>query len=284
MNAIPEIRPSPIAGTWYSDDPRRLAAQIDRFLNSVSFDAIDGRVVAVIAPHAGLRYSGRTAAHAFAAVAGQTRNPVAVLSPFHNYHPATVLTTAHSAYATPLGKVAVRHDLLGAIDCEMHIAGLGELVRMRADPEHALEIELPFLQRVLPDEFGLVPLMVRTQQESVCERLGTILAKVLTQPNALLVASTDLSHFYPARIANQLDKTVLERIEQFDPAGVFRVQEEGRGYACGAGAVVTVLHAARLMGADAVKVVHYSTSADETGDESSVVGYGAAVVYCKDAR
>ena len=283
MNAIPEIRPSPIAGMWYSDDPRELAAQIDGYLDTATRESIDGEVIAVIAPHAGLRYSGRTAGHAFSAVSQQARNPVAVLSPFHNYHPAQIVTTAHHAYATPLGRMTVRRDMLAVIDGEIRKAGLGGLVWMYEDPEHALEIELPFLQRALTNKFDILPLMVRTHQEAICELLGTVLAETLIDTGALLVASTDLSHFYPEHSARQLDATMLDCISDLDPAGIFQVQTEGRGYACGAGAVATTLYAARRLGADAVKIVHYSTSADETGDSSSVVGYGAAVVYRRKA-
>jgi len=283
VNAIPDTRPSPIAGTWYSDDPRELALQIDRFLSAADPGPIDGDVIALVAPHAGLRYSGRTAAHAFAAIAGQERKPVAVLSPFHNYHPAPVLTTLHAAYATPLGRVPVCHDLLADVDSGLRRVGMSGLVQLAGDPEHALEIELPFLQRALRNDLEIIPLMVRAHHPELCARLGSILAEVLDGARALLVASTDLSHFHPERNARALDTAVLERIEQFDPAGIFAVQESGRGYACGVGAVAAVLHAARRLGADTVKIVHYSTSAAETGDASSVVGYGAAVIYRRKA-
>src|SRR5512138_2357316 len=105
MKQIEEIRPSPIAGTWYSADPRRLQAQIDAYLSEAVLPALPNNILAIIAPHAGHRYSGRTAGHAFAPLLGQKRDLVAVVSPMHAPYPANLLTTAHSAYSTPLGQV-----------------------------------------------------------------------------------------------------------------------------------------------------------------------------------
>lgn len=112
--------------------------------------------------------------------------------------------------------------------------------------------------------------------------LGSALAEVLKHRNALLVASTDLSHFYPLPIANQLDTEMLSLIEAFSPQGVLQAEESATAFACGAGAVAAVLVAARELGGNEVKILHYSTSAEETLDSSSVVGYGAAVVLQQD--
>ena len=152
------------------------------------------------------------------------------------------------------------------------------LARVKRDREHSLEIELPFLQRVLEKEFQLLPVMVREQSHRATRLLGQCLAKALTGRNALLVASTDLSHFYPLKIANQLDAEMLRCIESFDPDAVINAEEEGRGFACGRGALAAVLWAAKELGANKVKILKHATSGDITGDTSQVVGYGAAVV------
>ena len=116
MPEISEIRPSPIAGRWYEGDPARLASQVDSFLSEASIPPIDGEVVAVIAPHAGHKYSGRTAAYAFKTVLGQSRELVAVVSPLHGYLQARALTSAHRAYQTPLGSVWIDQPALDALD------------------------------------------------------------------------------------------------------------------------------------------------------------------------
>jgi AmmeMemoRadiSam system protein B len=109
--------------------------------------------------------------------------------------------------------------------------------------------------------------------------VGRALAEVLRGKSALLVGSSDLSHFYPDSVARQLDAVILARIEAFDPAGVLAAEEEGLGFACGRGALAAVLWAARNLGADHVRVVSHATSGDVTGDLASVVGYGAAVIF-----
>jgi AmmeMemoRadiSam system protein B len=134
------------------------------------------------------------------------------------------------------------------------------------------------LQRALAKEFKLLPLMLRTRDQRLIEALGETLADRLKDQNALLVASSDLSHFYPRSVAVKLDGEMLAQVASFSPVGVLTADLTGKGFACGAAAIATVLYAARGLGANEVKLLHYSTSADETGDPSSVVGYGAAVV------
>jgi MEMO1 family protein len=277
MNAIPDVRPSPIAGTWYSANPAELSQEIDGYLRESRLPHIQGQVLAVIAPHAGHRYSGRTAGHAFATVAGQERDLVVVVSPMHGAYPASLITSAHRAYATPLGQVWIDQKALNDLEETLMQDGLA-ITPVANDREHSLEIELPFLQRALRGEFQLLPLMVRSQSPLVARRLGYALANVLRGRNYLLVASTDLSHFYPEELARELDLEMLRRIRAFTPDDLFNADRSGKGFACGVSAVATVLWAARELGADLVEVLHHSTSADETGDRGSVVGYGAAVV------
>lgn len=275
---VAEIRPSSIAGIWYSADAKTLAAQIDGFLADAAAEELDGELVAVIAPHAGYRYSGRTAGHAFHSMMGLSPELVVVVSPLHGYHPADVLTTRHKAYGTPLGTIKVDQDALRGLKAAYKNANGEELAMLANDDEHSLEIELPFLQRALAGDFQLLPVMVRSVSPEVLLELGRSLASVAKGKKTLLVASTDLSHFYPEKIANELDREMLAQIEAFSPDGVLDAERRGTGFACGAGAVAAVLWAAKFLGANKVKVLHYSTSADETGDRRSVVGYGAAVV------
>ncbi len=273
-----DVRPSPIAGQWYPDDPQQLAESIDRYLAAVKLPEIQGQIVGLVAPHAGHQYSGPVAAHAFAAVRGLQPDTVVIVSPMHFDYDAPLITTAHQAYGTPLGVVEVDRQILDALD-ELLTNAMGKgLYPVRRDPEHSLEIELPFLQRTLQTPFRLLPLMVRTQSYKLARTLGTLLAQVLEGQNALLVASTDLSHFYPQNVAAELDHEMLRQIEAFDPEGVMRVEEEGKGYACGRAAVAAVLTAASKLGADQVQVVNYATSGDINGDFTRVVGYGAAII------
>jgi MEMO1 family protein len=280
MNAPADLRPSSIAGQWYSDDPQDLAAAIDRYIAAASLPALDGEVVALVAPHAGHLYSGPVAGYAFQAVAGQHFDLVAVVAPMHRMHPRPLLTTAHAGYATPLGPVMVDGAAVRAVDTALNKQlgyGLSPVAR---DGEHALEIELPFLQRALSGDFGLLPIMMRDQDPRVAHVLGQALADTLSAQGGrtLLVASTDLSHFFPAEDAARMDLEVLRQVEALSPEGLYQAEAEGRGYACGLGPVAAVLWAALALGATRAQVLRYASSGDVTRDFSSVVGYGAAAL------
>jgi hypothetical protein len=276
-----DIRPSPIAGKWYPANAQVLARQVDEYINAASINPPDADVVAVVAPHAGHIYSGPVAGYAFAALRGLKPDLVCIISPMHHLYPQALLTTAHQAYATPLGQVLVDGAAQERLSERLKLTlGYG-LSYIKHDPEHSLEIELPFLQRVFTGGFHLLPVMLRDQSPHVAKALGQALGEVLAGANALLVASTDLSHFYTQEEARLLDTVMLERMAAFDPAGVLQAEQEGRGFACGHGAVAAVLWAAKALGADEVKVLHYATSGDVSGDYEQVVGYGAAVITRK---
>lgn len=271
------VRPSPIAGQWYTADPRRLAGQIDSYLQTARLPVIDGEVIGVMAPHAGHIYSGPVAGYAFAALQGMQPDLVVVVSPMHYTHYfEPLLTTAHVAYATPLGEVPVDETSLKEIDDLLTHKSV-KLARVANDPEHSLEIELPFLQRVFQEGFSLLPIMVREHSAAVARNLGETLAEVLKERSAVMVASTDLSHFYTQSTAKLLDEEMLRQVENFDPQGVLETEMQGKGYACGRGALAAVMWAARALGADHARVLRYATSGDVTGDLERVVGYGAAV-------
>jgi AmmeMemoRadiSam system protein B len=277
MSVIPTVRPSALAGTWYEANPQALARAVDAYLDQASLPDLPGELIALIAPHAGHLYSGPVAGYAFAAARGLTPDLVAVVSPMHHLYAQPLLTTAHSAYSTPLGEIPVDLQAVSDLDSLLREKlGFG-LTPVANDPEHSLEIELPFLQRAVKSAFHLLPIMLRTQTPDVSLRMGAALAEALRGKNALLVASTDLSHFYTQSKANELDNAILGQVAAFSPEGVFDVEKNGKGEACGIGALAAVLWAARDLGADTVKVLKHATSGDVTGDFRRVVGYGAAV-------
>ena len=272
------IRPSPIAGTWYEGNPKTLTRAVDAYMDLAVLPELPGEVIAVIAPHAGHIYSGPVAGYAFAAIRGRNPDRVAVISPMHQPYSEPLLTTAHDAYSTPLGNIPVDRDALAILDRELNqTLGFG-ITPVLHDREHSLEIELPFLQRALTSDFKLIPIMIRSQSKKTAAMLGRALASLLKDQDAILVASTDLSHFYDQRIARELDAEMLHCFESFDPDSIFEAEASGHGQACGHAAVAAVLWAALDLGADMVKVLQYATSGDVTGDTTSVVGYGAAAV------
>ena len=273
-----DIRPSPIAGRWYPGNSKRLASSVDGYISAAQVPEIDGEVVGIIVPHAGHTYSGPVAGYAFKAIRDLQADLVAVVSPMHQPYPQPLLTSGHQAYQTPLGMIPIDQSAVAALSDALEEELGSGLTPVRNDQEHSLEIELPFLQRVLAHEFHLLPVMIREQEPQVVETLGKKLAGVLAGRSALLVASSDLSHFYDQLQAEQLDGEMLSRVEEFDPLGVLQAEQEGKGFACGRNAIAAVLWAARELGADSVKVLNHATSGDVTGDYSGVVGYAAAII------
>ena len=156
MTTIQPIRPSPIAGTWYSSNANTLANQIDLFIANATLPTIDGNVIGILAPHAGYQYSGSTAGYAFQNRSIDQRfDLVVILSPFHAYHSASVLSSAHLQYATPFGNVPVSR-FVKILSSSMFEKGM-QFKQIANDKEHSLEIEIPFLQRSIIGNFEILP-------------------------------------------------------------------------------------------------------------------------------
>jgi MEMO1 family protein len=274
----PDVRPSPIAGTWYEGEARALAREVDGYLDAAHLRSLPGEVLGVIAPHAGYYYSGPVAGYAFAAVRGASPDLVAVLAPYHQYHHAPLLTADHDAYSTPLGSVSISRSALAELEDKMSALGGPGINRIPNDQEHSLEIELPFLQRALTSKWELLPVMVGTHDAATCRILAKALAEVLRERRGLLVASTDLSHYNEQQVALTLDRALLARVEAYETETLFDLERSGRGSACGLGALAAVMWAAQNLGANKIEILRHATSGDMRGDFSKVVGYGAAAI------
>jgi len=272
-------RPSPIAGTWYTGEPTALSNQIDTFISdaNVNDEDIHGKVIGLAAPHAGHRFSGKTAGYAYKTIKGEKRELVVILSPFHQYFPGDLISTVHRTYSTPLGEIPVDTDALVELENALKKSDI-PIHQVSNDPEHSLEIQLPFLQRALKADFKLLPLMVRSRDAQLLEQTAEALFNVVMDQSFLIIASTDLSHFFPLDIAEVMDAEMLKQIKNMDPEGVLSVEKEGRASACGASAVAVMLWLTKKAGAKKAHILNYSTSADSTGDKTSVVGYGSAAV------
>lgn len=277
---IKDVRPSPLAGTWYPADAQALRQMVDGFLAQAKPAAPEGRIIGLLAPHAGLRYSGLVAGYAFKLVGDLQPEVIAILCPYHRppyqLYDSPFATTAHAAYETPLGIVPVDRETLHTL------AEIVPLAAVRGDQEHAIEIELPFLQRALPHPFTILPIMIIHQTEELIEQLGHALARILKDRRALLVASSDLSHFFPQQTAQRFDQATLAHVRNFDPRGVLQEGGQPGEGACGRGAIAAVMWAARDLGADSASILHYATSGDTAGDYRQVVGYGAGVFFARE--
>ena len=278
------VRKAAVAGQFYPGSRDSLARDVDRYLAAAPAPGLDGELVAIVSPHAGYMYSGPVAAHGYAYARGRQYDTVVIVSPSHRFAFRGASVFASGAYETPLGLVPVDADLAALVLDEE--AGIVEEPRAHA-AEHALEVQIPFLQRAL-GTFRIVPIVMGDQNRAAALALGRSIARAVAKTGArgrvLLVASTDLSHYHSQTEAASLDRRVIDRLNAFDPDGLLKALASGECEACGGGPMAAVMFAAKELGADSAKVVKYATSGDVTGDKSEVVGYVSAVLYTAGAR
>jgi AmmeMemoRadiSam system protein B len=275
MNSPAKVRRSAVSGLFYPADPEILKRDIALMLGVVEARAGSERLCGIIAPHAGYVYSGSTAASGYALLAGSTYDTVVIVSPSHRESFDGVSVYPGDAYATPLGMVRINAQLRRKLVDACDIVLLSEAGHTE---EHAIEVQLPFLQAVLHD-FSLLPLVMGNQSREICFALGEVLGSVLQGEHALLVASTDLSHYHSSKVADRLDAVVIEDVQRFDHQALMRDLEDGRAEACGGGPAVAVMIALQRLGARRMAVTRHSNSGDITGDHGSVVGYLSAVAF-----
>jgi MEMO1 family protein len=271
-----DIRKSIIAGSWYPGRPEALRSQIQGFLKAVSEPlGLTGDLIALIVPHAGYVYSGGVAAHSYKLLLSRPFSQVVIVAPSHRYPFNGASIDQKTGYETPLGVIPVDRALAQAISGKSPIFSY---VPAGHAQEHALEIQLPFLQETLRN-FSIVAIIQGSQDPATCEEMAQALAKALKGKKVLLIASTDLSHFHPYGQANILDKKVLDRVAAFDEKGLMQDLTQDQVEACGGGPMVTVMKTAKLLSANQAQVLKYANSGDVTGDRSGVVGYMAAAVF-----
>jgi AmmeMemoRadiSam system protein B/AmmeMemoRadiSam system protein A len=271
-----EIREPAVAGSWYSDNPEILSKELKGYLDNATKGEIQGKIIALVSPHAGYQYSGGVAAHAYKLIEGKTFDAIVVVAPSHRALFQGASLYDRGGFRTPLGVIPIDEELSkGMMEKRKEIQFLPEAHAQ----EHSLEIQLPFLQIVLKT-FKLVPIVMEPYWSwETCQSLATAIAETVKGKNVLLVASSDLSHFHSSQKAVELDKIVLNHLERLDPEGLNRDLKQGRCEACGGGPIISIMLAAKALGANKGKVLKYLNSGDVTGDRSRVVGYAAGVFY-----
>jgi AmmeMemoRadiSam system protein B len=266
------IRPAMYADDrWYPAAPDALRREVSEYMERASALDLPGQVIGLIAPHAGYFFSGHVAGASYRQVRGRKYDTVVLIGPDHHGVAYGRLTVADfDAWQTPLGDVPVDTELVASLDEQLSMHHIAR------DSEHSLEVQLPFLQTALGD-FRLLPLLMGDQSPAACRNLGKAIAGTVADRHALLVASTDLSHYHTYQDATQLDKTTLQYVLDFDPTGLTRALAHDQAHACGGGPVAAIMFAARDMGATQAHLVKYANSGDVWDDKSRVVGYAAAV-------
>jgi hypothetical protein len=267
------VRRPAVAGTWYPGTAQELASAVDGHLAAVD-DDVKGDLLALIAPHAGLMYSGPVAAHAYRLLRERAFDTAVLVGPSHFVAFDGVAIVPSGGFETPFGVACIDADCASALMAASSAIHDGRSAHAR---EHSLEMQLPFLQRLAPGA-GIVPLLMGHQTVKTARLLGDALAAALRGRRALLVASTDLSHYHDASTAAALDAVVVDCVSHFDADRLQRALETRPEHACGGGPTVAVMRAAALLGARDALVLDRADSGDVSGDKSSVVGYMAAAL------
>lgn len=269
-----DIRPAAVAGTWYPANADQLTGEIDQYLSAAAATPPVSNLVALIAPHAGLMYSGPVAAHAYRQLRDRVVETVVIVGPSHFVGFDGVALYPTGGFGSPLGVAEIDDAFASDLMAETAVVHEDRAPHRR---EHSLEMQLPFVRRVAPHA-KIVPLLVGHQTEETASALGEALGRVGCDKSVVLIASTDLSHYENARTARALDAVVLEHVERFDADGLQASLTKNPHHACGGGPAVAVMRAARALGATRSAVLNYADSGDVSGDKSAVVGYMAAAM------
>ena len=265
------IRRAAVAGSWYPGTAPALAAAVDRHLAQATRE-VGGDLIALVAPHAGLVYSGPVAAHAYRLLRDRPFDVAVLVGPSHFVGFDGVAMYRAGGFETPFGVAPIDEACAEALRAASPIFRDHPGAHAR---EHSLEMQLPFLQRVAPDA-KILPLLMGYQTAETARALGDALAIALDGGKALLIASTDLSHYHDAATASRLDAVVIDHVTRFDADGLQRALDLQPEHACGGGPLVAVMRAAKRLGARDAVVLDYADSGDVSGDKSAVVGYLAA--------
>lgn len=268
------IRHQQVAGYFYPADKDKLQKDIAIMLQVAKPEKAFNNIFGIVSPHAGYMYSGKTAAFAYNLLKDKFYKTVIIISPSHaEYFPGISIFDG-DAYETPLGIVEIDQIMVDMLVENSKIIFRGIQGHRK---EHALEVQIPFLQTVLKN-FKIVPIVMGDQSKMFVDELAEKISKVVDD-NTLVVASSDLSHFYSSEEAERLDSIVEKRINEFDFEQLLKDLDDHECEACGGGPIAVMMKTASLKNIDKSLVISRSDSGDVTGDKSEVVGYLSAVVY-----
>ncbi|HNR12852.1 MAG TPA: AmmeMemoRadiSam system protein B [Thermodesulfobacteriota bacterium] len=275
MDLTDTIRRPVVAGSFYTAHAPSLSDEIVSYLKSVPDRSLERLPIGLIVPHAGYMYSGQIAAYGYKHIVGLRYDTVIVCAPSHRAYFPGASVDRKSAYRTPLGDIPIDSALAESLMTSCDLISFYEQAHAE---EHAVEVQLPFLQTALQD-LSIVPFIMGSQDLETCEALAQALAKCIQGRNVLTVASSDLSHYHPHGQATVLDQHVIDHITAYDPQGLALGLKRRHMEACGGGPIITTLFLGKHLGATRAEIVKYATSGDVSGDYSGVVGYAAGVIY-----
>ena len=286
LELMPKIRRPYVAGTFYRGNAEALRDQIENcFLHKFGPQKIpevtsndSKKIIGLVCPHAGYQYSGPIAANAYYELA-QSRKPeiIVILGPNHTGYGSAIDIMIEGVWRTPLGDVQIDEEIANKIMRETRFTDVNDVAHRF---EHSIEVQIPFLQYLYGDEFKFVPISFLLQDLKSAVEIGEALGKILANVNALVIASSDLTHYEPQVTADLKDMAVLEAVKRMDEELLFATIQKQNISACGYGPIASLIKFAKALGCKETKVLAHKTSGDIIKDYSSVVGY-AAVSFTK---
>ncbi len=276
LNAGGAVKEPDFAGAFYPAEPTVLSGMVKQFIDKAAPSPEEGRLIAVITPHAGYQYSGQVAGYAYRNLGTREINTVILIGSIHQSAFTGASVYDKGDMRTPLGKVRVNGSMARSL--------IDEKAGVRSSPvvfdkEHALEVQLPFLQATLKD-FTIVPILMGQPTREMFSSLSRNLAAILRKdPKAILVVSTDLSHYHAYDKAKSMDSEILDAVTRMSIEGVEQLLYSGQGEMCGGYPVLVAMAAARQLGATHGVLYNHANSGDVTPDRSRVVGYASIGLY-----
>ena len=271
------IRQPVVAGQFYPGEKEELKNMIKscfehKFGPGTDSTESSEKIFGVVCPHAGYVYSGPTACHSFKAISSQSPELAIIIGPNHFGVGKDAATMIDTHWQTPLGMVQVDSESAKQV---AEISKFIEIDEYSHSQDHSLEVQIPMLQEIFSNDFQILPIILRSQDMETAIDVGNAVTEIAKKKNAIIVASSDFTHYEENSFAHQQDKALIEPILEMNVERFYQVLNERRVTACGYGAMASAMIACKNLGAKKGKLLSYATSGDVSGDTESVVGYGA---------
>lgn len=275
-----QIRTPAVAGMFYPKEAEKLKSLVhDCFVHNYGPGKTpptesNEKIYGVICPHAGYVYSGPIACQSFYAISSEPIELFIIVGPNHWGIGCSIASMKDCRWETPLGNVEVNSEAV------TELANMSELIELdffSHTKEHSLEVQVPILQEVFSNKFKILPIAMIDQTENTSIELGKNIAKIAKKYNAMIIGSSDFTHYEENEFAHKQDMALIEPILNLDITTFYKVLDERKITACGYGAIATTMVACKELGSTKGKLLKYATSGDVMGDKSSVVGYGSII-------
>jgi hypothetical protein len=264
------MRQPAVAGQFYPLRPEYLEKELERCFEGLEIREQD--VIGAVCPHAGYVYSGKVAAHAYATL--PKADTYILLGPNHTGYGSPV-AVSKEAWKTPFGAVEVDVELADSL-----LGSIIDVDELAHRYEHSIEVQLPFLQYRFGGDFRILPICMGMQDEETAIEVGNIIARLVSdrKQRVVFIASSDFTHYQPAKLAKEIDNEVIGSILNLDVPGMYERLYRRNASVCGYGTIAAMLTASKILGGSRATLLNYSNSGEISGDINAVVGYAAIIV------